>query len=170
MDGKKAAVNWPDGGGPAEITVVPGEHVIQVKKDGFKIQGQKVTVERDGRRPLMVQLEPLEAPRPGNGAADNRPSPSDIAGQRRRPSIEGVATPTPTSPPVLDANSNTNPTVAVDYKDRKTDPARPRANEPAQVQAVAAAICAQGQGGDFSGTWLVEGKELVQRRRATPAG
>jgi hypothetical protein len=74
VDGTKAEVHWPDGGGPAEITVVPGEHVIQVKKDGFKIQGQKVTVERDGRKPLLVQLEPLETPRPGPDAASNTAS------------------------------------------------------------------------------------------------
>ena len=86
---RKRTVLWPDDSGPAEITVVPGEHVIQVKKDGFKIQGQKVTVERDGRRPLMVQLEPLEAPRPGKDAADNRPSPSVVAGPQSAPVNRG---------------------------------------------------------------------------------
>ena len=49
VDGKKVTVRWPDGGGPAEITVVPGDHKVQVKKDGFTMQGQTVTVE--ARRP-----------------------------------------------------------------------------------------------------------------------
>ena len=64
VDGKKATVHWPEGGGPAEITAVPGDHEVEVKKDGFTMRGQKVTVERDGRTTLMVQLEPLEALRP----------------------------------------------------------------------------------------------------------
>ena len=110
----------------------------------------------------MVQLEPLETPRPGKDAADNRPSPSDIAGPPPAPVDRRVATPPPTSPPVLDANSNTKAAVVGDDKDRKTDPARPGANEPAQVQAIDAAIALRGKAEIVSGSWLVEGTELVQ--------
>jgi formylglycine-generating enzyme required for sulfatase activity/serine/threonine protein kinase len=162
VDGKKATVRWPDDGGPAEITVVPGDHEVQVKKDGFTMRGQKVTVEKDGRRPLMVQLEPLETPRPGKDAADNRPSRSDIAGPPQAPVDRAVTTPTPKSPPVQGANSNTNPTVARDDKDRKTDPSRRGANEPARAQAIDAAIALRGKAEIVSGHWLVEGRELVQ--------
>jgi serine/threonine protein kinase len=73
IDGKKATVHWPDGGSPAEITVVPGEHLVQVKKDGFNTTGQAVKVETGGRTSLMVQLEPL-IPRPAGGAASDHPS------------------------------------------------------------------------------------------------
>jgi serine/threonine protein kinase len=61
VDGKKATVHWPDGGGAAEITVVPGERKIDVKKDGYTMRGDTVTVmvEKGSRTILTVELEPL---------------------------------------------------------------------------------------------------------------
>jgi hypothetical protein len=135
--------------------------MVEVKKDGFTMRSQKVTVEKDGRTTLMVQLEPLETPRPGEDAADNRASRSDNAGPRSAPVDRGVATPPPTSPPVADANSNTNPTVALEHEYGKTDPARPGANEPARARAIDAAIALRGKAEIVCGQWLVEGRELV---------
>ncbi len=60
------------------------------------------------------------------------------------------------------ANPNVNPTVAGDDKDRKTDLSRRGANEPAHVQAIDAAIALRGKAEIVSGSWLVEGGELVQ--------
>jgi serine/threonine protein kinase len=109
LDGTKAIVHWPDGGGPAEITVVPGEHVVQVKKDGFKIHGQKVTVERDGRTPLMVQLEPLETPRPGQGAASERSSRPE-SGKIPTPRGGGGVVSTSPPPQSIDVTPDHSPT------------------------------------------------------------
>jgi hypothetical protein len=162
VDGKKATVRWPDGDGPAEITVVPGDHEVQVKKDGFTMRGQKVKVEKDGRTTLMVHLEPLETTRPEKDAADKRPSPSDVAGPPPAPVDRGGGTPTPTSRPVPDGNSNTHPTVVLDKNDGKADLARPGANAPAQIRAIDAAIELRGKAEVRSGHWLVEGRELVQ--------
>ncbi len=162
VDGKKATVRWPDGGGPAEITVVPGEHEVEVKKDGFTMRGRKVTVERDGRETLIVQLEALETPPPGRVAADNPPARSDTAGPPPAPVDPGVATPPPTSPRVPDANSNTKPTVAVDHKYGKTDPAPPRANEPARAPADRRGNRTAGEGGDCL-------RELARRREGVGA-
>ena len=50
VDRKKATVRWADDGGTAEITVVPGDHEVQVKKDGFTMSGQTVTVEKERGR------------------------------------------------------------------------------------------------------------------------
>jgi eukaryotic-like serine/threonine-protein kinase len=65
VDEKKASVNWPGGSGPAEITVAPGEHTIQVKKDGLTMRGQTVTIEAGGKKVLTVRLEPPGDSRPG---------------------------------------------------------------------------------------------------------
>jgi serine/threonine protein kinase len=162
VDGTKVKVHWPDSGGPAEITVVPGERVVQVKKDGFKIQGEKVTVERDGRKPFLVQLEPLETPRPGKDAADNRPSRSDMAGRQSAPVDRGAVTPPPMSPPVSEARSSTQRTVAVENKGGEAAPARPGGSEPARVPAIDAARALRGKAKLFGGDWLVEGSELVR--------
>jgi len=73
VDDKKATVHWPDGGGPAEIVVAPGDHMVQVKKDGFTMKGQKVTVETGGKTALIVELEPSETSRPGKHDAQDSP-------------------------------------------------------------------------------------------------
>jgi hypothetical protein len=162
VDGTRAEVHWPDGGGPAEITLVPGEHVIQVKKDGYKIQGEKVTVERDGRKRFLVQLEPLETPRLEKDAADKRPSPPATAGPAPADGDRVGATPTPKSPPVPGGNPNSHATVDLDKKNGKADLARAGANEPAQIRAIDAAIALRGKAEIVCGSWLVEGRELVQ--------
>jgi serine/threonine protein kinase len=85
VDGKKATVQWPEGGSPAEITTVPGDHLVEVKKDGLTMRGQTVTVEKDGRTTLMVEFEPLERP----DVAENhpsRPEPDKPEMEREKPS------------------------------------------------------------------------------------
>jgi serine/threonine protein kinase len=100
VDGKKATVHWPDGGEPAEITVVPGDHMIQVKKDGFKMMSKTVRGERNGRAMLTARLAPLETSRQGKDAADNLPSASQRKKQSMPPAGGDVATLPPTRQPV----------------------------------------------------------------------
>ncbi|MHC5540364.1 family 16 glycoside hydrolase, partial [Singulisphaera rosea] len=70
VDGDKINVRWPGIGVPLEIRAVPGQRRVEVKKDGFKVFGQVVTVASDGSEELKVRLEPLvekasrEAPKP----------------------------------------------------------------------------------------------------------
>ena len=161
VDDKKVTVRWPDGGGPAEITVVPGDHKVQVNKDGFTMKGQTVTVEAGGRTMLMVQLEPLEAPRPGKDAANNRPFGSEVAGPPLAPVDRDVTPPTRTSPPVQDGNpisirrsSWTRTTGTPIWPDV--------ARTTGTVPAIDAAIALRGKAEIVSGSWLVEGGELVQ--------
>jgi|GEM_PF-1449173 len=81
IDDKKATVHWPDGGGPAEIAATPGDHMVQVKKDGFTMKGQTVTVKTGDKTTLTVQLEPLETPTLGKDGADKaevKPSDSTL--------------------------------------------------------------------------------------------
>jgi serine/threonine protein kinase len=100
VDGKVVSVQWPGGGGPAEIRVVRGKHLVEVKKDGFTAWGQKVVVGR-GREALIVQLDPIPtplsekreqdprgpvlpaAPEAGATGPDRRPTPHDPAGNQR---------------------------------------------------------------------------------------
>jgi serine/threonine protein kinase len=100
VDGKRATVHWPDGGEPAEITVAPGDHMIQVEKDGFKMTSKTVRVERNGRTMLTVRLVPLEAPRQEKDTADNLPSTSQRKEQPMPPAGGDVATSSPKRQPV----------------------------------------------------------------------
>ena len=100
VDGKKAIVHWPDGGEPAEITVVPGDHMIQVKKDGFKMMSKTVMVERNGRTMLTARLEPLETPRQEKDTADNLPSASERKKQPMPTAGGDVAISSPAHQPV----------------------------------------------------------------------
>ena len=88
--------------------------------------------------------------------------PQTLPDHHRRPSIGRLRHRLRQSPPVQGANPNVNPTVAGDDKDRKTDLSRRGANEPAHVQAIDAAIALRGKAEIVSGSWLVEGRELVQ--------
>jgi hypothetical protein len=54
VEGKKVVVTWGQGGKKAEVQAKPGAKV-EVKKDGFTVQGEEVTVE-DGKRTLKVRL------------------------------------------------------------------------------------------------------------------
>jgi serine/threonine protein kinase len=75
--GERATIRWPGGRGSAEITVVPGSHWVEVKKDGFTTQGQTVIVRKGKRVLLKVHLE--GANKPGTVAGDAvRGAPSAI--------------------------------------------------------------------------------------------
>jgi formylglycine-generating enzyme required for sulfatase activity/serine/threonine protein kinase len=159
VDGKKATVQWPDGGGSAEIAVAPGDHTVQVKKDGFTMKGRTVTVERGGKTTLIVELEPLETSLPKKGddglarpAVTEPPAPGTTG---------AVVKTSPTPPPIPAVDTNTNPTV-VDNVVGKVDAAGRVANEQVRARATDAAQALMGQAEFLGGTWVVEGRELVQ--------
>ncbi|MGO9600322.1 MAG: protein kinase domain-containing protein, partial [Isosphaeraceae bacterium] len=162
VDGKKATVHWPDGGGPAEITAPPGDHVVQVKKDGFTIRGQTVTIEAGRTTTLTVQLEPLEILSPETVAANGHSSRAKVDKPPVLPSGGGVATTSPTSPLIPAANTDTKPKVAVDDRPGKAGAVGRIANEPARPHAIDAREVLNGKAEILRGHWLVEGRELLQ--------
>ncbi len=52
VDGDKVTVTWDKGGKKAEISVKPGTHRVEVKKDGFTVYGEEVEI-KDGKRQIM---------------------------------------------------------------------------------------------------------------------
>ena len=58
VDGERVAVTWQDGGMKAEIGVKPGTRKVELKKDGFSVYGDEVTLEDRGRKVLVARLEP----------------------------------------------------------------------------------------------------------------
>ena len=56
IDGSKASLIWPDGGGPLRIEVPAGKRGVRVEKDGFKAFGEEVTVEAGGKQEIKVSL------------------------------------------------------------------------------------------------------------------
>jgi formylglycine-generating enzyme required for sulfatase activity/serine/threonine protein kinase len=105
VDGKVVAVTWPGGGKPATITVPAGKRKVEVKKDGFEVSGDEVTILAGVKEPFTVRLIPLADSRPKPDPAADRTARSDDAKTPSAPIDRGGATPPPTSPPVLDANS-----------------------------------------------------------------
>jgi serine/threonine protein kinase len=71
VDGDKVSVRFPEGGGPAEITVPPGKRGVQVKKDGFNLFGEEVIIARGETKLLTVRREPLS--QQGNQRTRERP-------------------------------------------------------------------------------------------------
>jgi serine/threonine protein kinase len=62
VDGAKMTVVWGDGGKKAEVRVKPGTHKVQVTKDGFTADGEKVTLTEGGRQILAAKIDRLPAP------------------------------------------------------------------------------------------------------------
>jgi hypothetical protein len=144
IDGKKATVHWPDSGGPAEITAPPGEHVVQVKKDGFTMKGQTVTVEIGGKTTLIVELEPLGSLPPKKGddgparsAVAKPPAPSAKMDEKKQASTR-----------LAPAATSEKGKRSEDVVDRPDGPA-------AEKKMVQPAVI-------LLGSWRVDGQELVQ--------
>jgi len=169
VDGKKATVHWPDGGGLAEITVAPGDHEVQVKKDGFTVRGQIVTVEAGRRKLLTARLEPLETSPPKKGDADAGPVRPSVGKRPMPPATGTVIATSPTPPPNRAAAPDTNPTVVVDNKAGKVDVPGRVANEPARPQPQDMAKPVDGPAIILSGLWRHDGEDLVQTESTTPS-
>ena len=170
IDAREVTVTLPGGGKPAVITVPAGKRNIQVKKDGYKVSGEEVTIPAGGKVAFTVRLIPIADSRPTKIDADDRTSRSDAVKPPAAPVNREVVTTTPTPPQVPTANSNTNPTVAMDKRDGKANAAGRVANEPARPRAMDAAEALKGKAEFLSGRWLVEGRELVQIDPAEGSG
>jgi serine/threonine protein kinase len=70
VDGSKLTFTWPGGGKPVEIRALPGQHRVEVKKEGFSTFGQDVTISSGGSAEITVRLQPV---------AVNRPEPKESA-------------------------------------------------------------------------------------------
>jgi serine/threonine protein kinase len=57
VDGQKIVVLWGADHKTAEITATPGKHRIEVKKQGFAVSGNDLTIEDGGHEILSVELE-----------------------------------------------------------------------------------------------------------------
>ena len=64
VDGSKVTLAWPGSGKPLEVRAVPGDHKIEVKKDGFRVFGEIVRFTTDKSPEVTVRLEPLVTNRP----------------------------------------------------------------------------------------------------------
>jgi serine/threonine protein kinase len=131
VDGNKFTVTSSGGGKPAVITVKPGKHTVRVEKDGFEVDGPEVTIKAGGSVQLTVRRIPLADSRATKADAGDRTARSDDANTPSKSADRAGTTPTRTSPPLRESNSNTHPTVAVDNRDGKANPAQPGANAPA---------------------------------------
>jgi serine/threonine protein kinase/formylglycine-generating enzyme required for sulfatase activity len=74
VDGETITLSWPGVGKPFKIRKAPGEHRVEVKKDGFKTFGEVVTVKTDESEEVTIRLEPLVVNRPDL----KRPEPTDL--------------------------------------------------------------------------------------------
>jgi serine/threonine protein kinase len=63
VDGERVIFD-PGDGKPVEVLVAAGEKKVQVKKEGFKVFGERVEIDAGGRHPIRVRLEPLSVPAP----------------------------------------------------------------------------------------------------------
>ena len=95
VDGNKITFTWPGGGKPVEIRAVPGQHHVEVNREGFRTFGRDVTIKSDESEEVRVRLEPPEPPlavvqpEPGTPHA---PEPTDVKDQKPKP---GVVSPRP---------------------------------------------------------------------------
>jgi serine/threonine protein kinase/formylglycine-generating enzyme required for sulfatase activity len=60
VDGEVVQVTWNEGKTKAEVRVKPGTRTIEVKKDGFRVTGEEITLAEGERKPFTVRLEKLE--------------------------------------------------------------------------------------------------------------
>ena len=58
VDRAMVVVTFPKGGAPAEITVPPGNHEVQIKKGDIIARGKQVTITSGGREEINVEFEP----------------------------------------------------------------------------------------------------------------
>ena len=99
VDDNKINFTWPGAGKPLEIRAVPGEHRIEVRKDGFKTFGEVATVKTDESEEVTVRLEPVVAHRQGKTKEDTpqargseHPRPTRETGSSRADVTGGVPT------------------------------------------------------------------------------
>jgi formylglycine-generating enzyme required for sulfatase activity/serine/threonine protein kinase len=62
VDGEMITVTWDNGGRIAQVRIMPGTHQIEVKKDGFTVQGKELTLKDGAHEILTARLEPVALP------------------------------------------------------------------------------------------------------------
>jgi serine/threonine protein kinase/formylglycine-generating enzyme required for sulfatase activity/WD40 repeat protein len=60
VDGEVVTVEWDKGKQKAEVRVKPGTRTVEVRKDGFRVTGEEITLAEGDRKPFTVRLEKLE--------------------------------------------------------------------------------------------------------------
>ncbi|HUE14203.1 MAG TPA: SUMF1/EgtB/PvdO family nonheme iron enzyme [Planctomycetaceae bacterium] len=58
VDKTMVVVTFPKGGAPAQVTVPPGSHEIQIKRGDITARGKHVTIANGGREEINVEFEP----------------------------------------------------------------------------------------------------------------
>ena len=58
VDGERVTVTWGDGGKRAEVHVKPGTRKVEVKKDGFGVDGKELTIKDGDREVFLARLLP----------------------------------------------------------------------------------------------------------------
>ena len=99
VDGDRVTVSWNDGGTKAEIHVKPGTRKVEVKKDGFSVDGKELTFKDGDREVFTARL----LPEPRVAKADQppeKPSPPDAPPEKSPPPPD---TEKPDAPPVAGA-------------------------------------------------------------------
>jgi predicted Zn finger-like uncharacterized protein len=90
VDGARMTVSWNDGGTKAEIHVKPGSRKVEVKKDGYSVDGKELTFKDGDKEVFTARLIPdeprmakVDAPPP------EQPSPSPDAKKPDTPLVAG---------------------------------------------------------------------------------
>ncbi len=100
VDGGKVVVLPRGDGKPIEVPVAAGKHKLEVRRGGFAVQAEELTVASGARRPFTVRLVPLPPPGgPGKGEPRPPPSPGDV------PTAGPLPPPAPGSVPAGKAES-----------------------------------------------------------------
>ncbi len=99
VDGDRMTVSWNDGGTKAEIHVKPGTRKVEVKKDGFGVDGTDLTF-RDGDREVFTARLLPEQVAKADQPPQEKPAPPDVPPEKSPPPPDA---PKPAAPPVAGA-------------------------------------------------------------------
>jgi serine/threonine protein kinase/formylglycine-generating enzyme required for sulfatase activity len=88
VDGETITLSWPGAGKPLEIRKAPGQHKVEVKKDGFKTFGEVVTVKTDVSEEVTVRLERLVVDQPEPKKEDAPQAKADILPELKTEVVE----------------------------------------------------------------------------------
>jgi formylglycine-generating enzyme required for sulfatase activity len=103
VDGEKITFAWPGVGKPLEIRKVPGQHRVEVRKDGFKTFVKEATFKTEGSEEVMVRLEPVVVDRLREKDAVTPQVKADKVPEPRTEVV--VSRPVPADPPKLITNT-----------------------------------------------------------------
>jgi anti-sigma factor RsiW/antitoxin (DNA-binding transcriptional repressor) of toxin-antitoxin stability system len=190
VDGEPTAVTWASGGKATVIRVKSGTHKVVVKKAGFVMAGEEVTVEERGRAVFTAKLTPV-AKKPGMedleqvathlrrlnfGPMHSRTTMRQHALDEVTGAVKSMETgATLTDPEIGQRLDQAQKAVA----ELKTEPTTDATNKTALAEAdryleaaLAAATIPKGEARiavPGTGRWTIDGLELVQGEEKGPA-